>query len=749
MYTWKYFIFLIVLFGLANFAAHGHALNDGLFLDDHWHILRLAENDWSPSAFFGATTIVPERFMNMWWQDQSISWWYIRPFAMLVSKVVYHLSGGSVKALHGLSILLHLANALMVHHLVLRMTRKRFWAIVAAGLLIVYSHSVYAVAWLAAQNALLQTTLMLAALLLYVRASGLDLYAAPCGNESDEGRPASAAPLSGWAAAGFFVLWILALLSRESAVILPVFVVAFDLAFGGRKHAGRRLRLYGLMLLVAAAFLAWRLVFFNHPMPAFYLQKPEGPGYVLWWLAKLLHYLTAVVWLSPMTIGPSARFDPWREVPGDMVLMMVILAIMAVGYQLATRRIRGYWIWPTWILVSLLPVVPILATPHNAYLPSIGFAVGMAIGPALRHETRPTSVGRWCTGVTLWFLIATTIYVPIYRPMWYSVLAAERMTIEQVSSMPPGPQARDVFFINVPFVNIYAPYHMDQMMGRGPRLDAVLQDEPRYRTYALTFAPDLLRMDQACRLEQLDPYRFRLSLRGERPYFSGALGRFLIESMRTGGPLKTGDIIRTQQLFDVTILQADRRGVWSLEFQFHQPLASDRFCFYVGTPKCAAARVRFAGLTSFGPPAEEEPKISSRPVNRGDVRMAVSRLQQGEPKAAGILFRGAQSRDRQVRLAAQDAIAEFCQPVAEALAAPVLEVTPSGRAAWSGWRQVSQWWSRHVDDAAVGFLSGVSEMYAARRWQRDALFRIRRVASKIIRADLYLTGPPFSGPGAG
>ena len=54
-----------------------------------------------------------------------------------------------------------------------------------------------------------------------------------------------------------------------------------------------------------------------------------------------------------------------------------------------------------------------------------------------------------------------------------------------------------------------------------------------------------------------------------------------------------------------------------------------------------------------------------------------------------------------------------------------------------------------MDDAAVGFLSGVSEMYAARRWQRDALFRIRRVASKIIRADLYLTGPPFSGPGAG
>jgi len=142
-----------------------------------------------------------------------------------------------------------------------------------------------------------------------------------------------------------------------------------------------------------------------------------------------------------MTIGPSGRYNPWREVPGDIVLMLIILAVMGIGYYRATRRVRGWWIWPVWICLGLLPVVSILATPHNAYLPSMGFAIAMTVGAGLRHVNPTRSVGRWCTGVATWFLIATTTYMPIYQPMWYSVLAAERMTIDGIVRMPPPPRA--------------------------------------------------------------------------------------------------------------------------------------------------------------------------------------------------------------------------------------------------------------------------------------------------------------------
>ncbi len=757
MYSWKYFILLILLLAGANLAAHGHALGDGLFLDDHWHELRLAESDWSPTALLTATTIVPDRFMHMWWQEGPVSWWYIRPFAVLVAKIVYHLSGGSVKALHALSILLHLANGLMVHHLVLRMTRRRFWAIVAALLLVVYSHSVYAVAWLAAQNALLQTTLMLAGLLLYVRASRLDIYAGPRDGDAEvlSGPVPPLAP--GWALASL-ACWILALLSRESAVILPFFLVAFDLAFGGWRHVRRRWWPYVVMGAVAFAFLLWRVVFFNHPMPDFYVQRPAGPGYILWWLAKLLHGMTATIWLSPMTIGPSGRFQPWTESPADCVLMVVILAIMGVGYHMSCRRVRGYWIWPSWILLGLLPVVGILATPHNAYLPSIGFAVGMAIGPALRHETKPTSVGRWCTGVAIWFLIATTTYMPIYRPMWYSVMAAERMTIAQVLRMPPGPQVKDIFFLNVPFVNIYACYHIDEAMGRPAQLGVARQEEPTYRTHALTWAPDLLRMEDDCRLEQIDAYRFRVSTPG-RPWFSGALGRFLIEGLRPRqGTFRPGQTVPGEQ-FDTTVVRVDGEGVRELEFRFHQPLASERFCFYVGTANCAAARVRFTGREVL---AESAQALTTHPAadvkadgDRGrpgaggglaQVRAAAEQLRAGEASAAGVLFEAADASDPEVRSVARAAIEEVCRPVAEALAAPVLDRTPSGMAAWAAWPRVADWWNRHVDDTTIRPLASCRSDFAKMVWERDALFRIRHIASTIIRTDLYLTGPRFPGP---
>jgi len=158
------------------------------------------------------------------------------------------------------------------------------------------------------------------------------------------------------------------------------------------------------------------------PMPDFYFQRPTSSAYVLWWLAKLLHYLTATVWLSPMTIGPSGRYHPWTEVPGDCVLMVAILAIMSVGYYTACRGFAdggsgqgGFWrgccrSCPSW------PHLTTAICQHR-------FAIAMTLAPAA-HETRPTSVGRWCAGVAIWFLIATTTYMPIYRPMWYSMLAA-------------------------------------------------------------------------------------------------------------------------------------------------------------------------------------------------------------------------------------------------------------------------------------------------------------------------------------
>ncbi len=732
---WKLSLLAISILIAATAAAHGWALWDGIFLDDHLHRLSLEDNNWSWDALLEAATVRMNEFIDTWWQTKPVEWHYARPFSILLDKAVYHLSGGSVKAWHAIGIVLHLANAIMVYALCMMLTRRQFWSVVGGLLFIVYSHSVYAVGWLAAQNSVLQTALTLGALLAYIRASGLNLYAAGTVRENRNAIAPRWLFLS-------FGLWALALFSRENAIVFPVFAAAVELAFGGFRQFRRRLPIHLLFGAVAVAFLLWRLLAFPYPMPDFYVRQPDGPAYVLWWLAKLMHFLTAAVWLSPMTVGPTGRFNPFREVPGDCVLMLAILGVMGTGYVLACRRARGYWVWPMWLLMSFLPVVPVMAAPHSGYMAGVGFAIAMIVGPALRQHLQPAGIGRWSKTVALWFLIATCAYVPIYRAMWYSMNAAERYTMAAVAISPPPSEATDVFFINLPFVNVYAQLHMAEpgreSMEASPGLKAGPDAHPR--AHVLTYSPNLLRMEQSCRLEQIDDDRLRLSIEG-RPYFSGALGRFLVEGMRGGERLRPGDTIRGS-LFDVHILRADGEGVREMEFAFHQPLASSRYCFYITTQECGAARLRFP----VGGVVNRPQLPAAGPLQRADIERAGRELAAGRAEAAGALFTAAQSDDTTLRSAAEDALRRVGRTVALALASPVQDELASGGSAPADWARVRLWWERYVDDQTLASLWVHRDDLTPLRGTRDMLFRIREIASHVIRTDLYLTGPPFPGP---
>jgi hypothetical protein len=123
-------------------AAHGWALRDGLFLDDHLHVLRYAEPAWSWRALLDASTVKPDQFMHSWWQQRIIEWHYTRPFSILLGKIIYQSTNHSVMALHAFSLLLHLMTSIMVYALARQVTLSTAWSTVAGLLFVVYSHSV-------------------------------------------------------------------------------------------------------------------------------------------------------------------------------------------------------------------------------------------------------------------------------------------------------------------------------------------------------------------------------------------------------------------------------------------------------------------------------------------------------------------------------------------------------------------------------------------------------------------------------
>ncbi len=749
-----YWLLVALILAGATAAAHGPSLRGGLFFDDHWHRLQLETSGWGWRDLLNSATLEPARFMEMWWQTEPIRWQYSRPVSIFLMKVVYVVSGGSVVAQHAVSILLHYANALMVAGLVWRLTRHRYWSVVAGLLFVIYSHSVFAVGWLASQNTVLQTTLVLAAIHWYATAATLAL--GPNQTDADESRS-----LSLGSAVGIVMLYVLALYSRENAIMLPVILGSFDLAFGGKATLNRHRVFHITMIAISAAFVAWRFFAFHAPMPHIYSRHFEGPmtvsgvfDYATWLLAKLLHYICSAIWLSPMVVGPAGRNNSWVEVPGDAILTVAIILVLGLGYFSATRRVTGWWIWPLWIVLAYLPVTAILPTPHQGYGGGVGFAIAMVLGPAMRRHVKPKG---WplSAAVATWFLIATSIYIPIYRTLWNGMRGAESLTTAKLATLPPPAGATDLFFINLPFVNIYAKLSLGEIWGDASR---------DMRCHALSFAPAVPGIDLPCRLWQVDDYTLRVTLdRAKSPpgatgYFSGLLGRFLLEGMRSHGePIMQP--IRTDQ-FDVTVPRwEDEFGAETLEFKFHRPLASPQYRFYLCTPTCPLAELRFAGHSPEISRAATvdagftDELLAKTKLSLQDVRLAAGRLEQGEASAAEILFAILAGPEGPERAEALKSVAPMVDSLASALGGPGQDVGDMERRPAAdrskAWQEFAQWWRQNVDDRQFREVWRDRERFSAIRYQRDGIFRVRTIAGSIIRTDLYMTGPPFPGPRRG
>ena len=179
-------------------------------------------------------------------------------------KAVQDLSGGSASAQHLSALIWHAGCSVLVYCLCWQATRQAFWSLFAAIVFVLYPHHAFTANWLAAQNAVMQSTLTLAAVLCYTRASGLVLHQGAAGlssrKRSDREAPHGHAKVAeakacgslrkGWFAAAT-ILFVAALFARENAVVFPVLAVAFDLAFGGRSHVRARLRTHALLIALA------------------------------------------------------------------------------------------------------------------------------------------------------------------------------------------------------------------------------------------------------------------------------------------------------------------------------------------------------------------------------------------------------------------------------------------------------------------------------------------------------------------
>lgn len=555
--------------------AHGASLNDGLFFDDHWHRVLLRERGWSLHDLVESATFeLPGRLMNFWWQQRPLQWRYPRPVAMLAMKLEYVLTGGDPVGLHACGLVWHGLTALLVYRLGRWALGSSAWALVAAALFVIYPHSVFAVSWIAARNALTSALFFTVAVYAYATAS-LSRDRTP--------RPLSAARL-----AVALTAWLLALFSRETAVIFPLVVLLLDLGFGGARHLFRRAPLHLLFCLLAGGFVFWRLaVFPDAQVPEVYFTPPAHASYVVWAASKLLFMLFALTFQTPMFMG-LATYDGQVTEPLTHALIAVLLAAATVAYVWISRGWPGRWVWPAWIVAALVPVVPVFVTPHFAYLPAVALAI--LIAGVLRRLPRSGRV------VVPALLLTITLGThSLYRIAWRGIVRAEQLVYAELAASAlaaaPAPDSK-VFFIDLPAAACYATVVLRDVL-HAPDLEG----------WALTFTPHHPLMTiHPPRVERRGPNQIVLST-ASPGYFSDLCGRMLLDSMRPDTPLRPGHVI-PGQLFDTAILEADEHGVTRLAFTFHRPLDSPDFHF-------CAAPVRTAGVPPSG-------AAYARPIGAGD-----------------------------------------------------------------------------------------------------------------------------------
>ena len=349
-----------------------------------------------------AAGLTREGWKWAWTSFQGANWFPLTRLSWLLDAQLFGLSAS---AFHATSLLLHLANALLLFEALRRLTRDPWPSAFAAALFALHPLHVESVAWISARKDVLSGFFFGLALLLHER------------------RARSQAPRA-WAVALFVTLG-LGLLAKPMLVTLPCVLLLLDF-WPLRRLGGERLRpviveKLPLFALAAAASVATLAA-----------QRAGGAVqdlelFPLWMrveaaLDAYLAYLWKFFWPFDLAVfypHPRGSVAVWRS----GLALAVLLAASAAAW-LARRRhpyLLVGWLWFAGMLVPVIGLVQVgqaALADRYSYLPLTGLAVAMAWGAKSLAAGRPVLVRTFAVGALVWLAVlglATQAQVRTWR----------------------------------------------------------------------------------------------------------------------------------------------------------------------------------------------------------------------------------------------------------------------------------------------------------------------------------------------
>ena len=357
---------------------------------------------------------IPVLFESDYWEPTSREGLY-RPVTTTSYTLDYAVSGTAPLGYHVTNILLHAVNSVLVLLVLAGLTQHAGLAWTAALLFAVHPIHTEVVAGVAAgRPELLATMFFLLALSCHMRLR----------------------KASGWRSAGLQVAgtgaYLLAMLSKETAIVLPLVILLADIVFPrtegagqpvpGRSLRSRAFRIYAPYVGMACLYAFVRIQALNSgpwfPTPGL-LDNPlvALPSLLRTASALLvaLRYLGLLVWPTRLSYDYSyALLSPIESFSDPrLILVLGFLVVIGAGLWLSLRSSRPFFFAMAFYAITFAlasnVAAPIgtLMGERLVYLPSVGFLLAVTLLLRWPVRKRPErDQRRWLLLVTLPLVIA-------------------------------------------------------------------------------------------------------------------------------------------------------------------------------------------------------------------------------------------------------------------------------------------------------------------------------------------------------
>ncbi len=404
----SWWMLALAVCGLAV-AASATSIRNGFAYDDVYLIAR------SPRmhSFAGAW----REFAHTYWPEQSGGDGY-RPLTIITFRAEWALGGGNPVVFHATNIALHAVTAVVVFWLATALLPLAA-AWIAAALYAVHPVHVEAIANVVGQSELWVALWLSLAVGLFVH-----------------GRRAGPLAPRRWIAIG--VLYAVALLFKEHAIVLPALLLAAegtvvpDRAPPRARFAALRLPLLALTLVAVVYLWARSAVVIGgfsgfQPYVVFQALNLSTTNRILTMVGAAPEWLRLFLWparlmteYAPPYIDVAQGLS-LRQIPGALVLLGVLGLLLACW-----RRSPATSFGIAWLVVTLLPasnfVVPagFIIAERTLLLPSVGVMIAVAsVVPWLYAKVETRRVAQYSSALAVALLLALGVWRSSARnPVW-------------------------------------------------------------------------------------------------------------------------------------------------------------------------------------------------------------------------------------------------------------------------------------------------------------------------------------------